>query len=243
MNSHQSNVNFTDLPEDIWLEIIKICEPDSLYSMYLVNKLFQQRIKNKKLLPLWICLVMEPEMFEDSWKNLESSTNNFLSHHKFLQKTKHYKLEFLTHEKFINHFNNSHQSISMINMLEIDTDIFHPLDSYPSILEQLHRFPNIKMLSLINLIISENFLGSCFKNHSLRYLSFRDAILSSFIDFSTCSFVKFSLDNANCKNGTSITMPCCLKKCDLSCCLMDVVLSSNYTVKFQMSHCKKLNTL
>jgi hypothetical protein len=241
MDSHQSDVNFSDLPEETWLEIIKVCEPDSLYAIYLVNKLFQQRIKNRELLPFRICLVMEPEMCEYGRKNLENSTKDFLSHHKFLQKIKHYKLEFLTHEEFLNHFNNP-QLISMINMLEIGVNTFYP-DSYLSILEQVYRFPNIKMLSLINCIIPENSLESCFKNHSLRYLSFRDGILSSFIDFSTCSFVKFSLEDANCLNGTSITMPRCLKKYDLSCGLIDVVSSSNYTVKFRMSHCKKLKTL
>jgi hypothetical protein len=242
MDSHQSNVNFTDLPEDIWLKIIKICEPDSLYAIYLVNKLFQQRIKNKKLLPSRIFLVMDSTTCEYGRQNLKNSTIDFLSHHKFLQKTNHYELKFLEYAKFLELFKNL-QLNPMINMLEIGINIFHSPHNYRAILEQVHRFPNIKMLSLINLMISENILEPCFKNHSLRYLSFRDGTLSSFIDFSMCSFVKFSLDSANCLNGTSITMPRCLKKCDLSCYLMDIASLSNYTVKFQMSHCKELNTL
>jgi hypothetical protein len=79
-------------------------------------------------------------------------------------------------------------------------------------------------------------------------LKLRGGILSSsLIDFSTGSFVKFSLDNVDCENGTSIIMPNYLKKCDLSCYLSHHVKMvgplSNIIIKFQMSHCKELNTL
>jgi hypothetical protein len=237
-NSHQS---LHDVHKDTWFEIIKVCELDSLYSMYWVNKSFQQRIKNEKLLPLWICLVMEPDMCEDSRQNLESSTKDFLSQYKFLPEAKHYKLEFLIHEEFLYPFNNSQLS-PMINMLEINVNNIHS-DSYRLILEKVHHFRNIKMLSLKNAKISRNFPELCSKNHSLRCFNLSYSMLFSSIDFSTCSFVEFSLDNMHYKNGTSIKMPRCLKKCDLSCCQMKIRLNSNYIIKFQMSHCKKLNTL
>jgi hypothetical protein len=247
MDSHQSNVNFTDLPEDIWLEIIKVCEPKLLYSMYLVNKLFQQIIEDMNLLPpRLICSAKNLTMCKKSWENLENSTKDFLSHHKFLQETKHYELKFLTHEDlFLNSFNKTLSS--MINMLEIDTNINGSGSNYQSILESVFYLPNITVLSLAHLTtIPENISMICSKN-SLRYLKLRDGILYSFMDFSTCSFVNFSLDNMYCKNGTSIKMPHCLKKCDLSCYLshhMKVVgPDSNIFVQFQMSHCKELKTL
>jgi hypothetical protein len=243
MDSHQSNVNFTDLPEDIWLEIIKICEPDSLYSIYLVNKLFQQRIKNKKLLPFRICLVMDPTTCKYGRQNLENSTIDFLSHHKFLQKTNHYELKFLEYIEFDKRFNNP-QLNPMINMLEIDIKIFHPISEYRSRLERVFYIPKIRMLSLVNIeTIPWKFTQIFSKNSFWRYLNLRNGILSSFMDFSTCSFVKFNLDNVNCQNDTYIKMPYCLKECDLNCYQTKVGILSNCFIKFQMSHCKELNTL
>jgi hypothetical protein len=243
-NSHQSNVNFTDLPEDIWLKIIKICEPDLLYSMYWVNKLLQQRIRNKKLLPLCICLVLDPPYkWECNCKEPESCPKIFLCHHKLLQENKCYRLVFQTRRAFLNPFKHPHESLFMINMLEIDTRIFRPRDSYRSISRAMHGFPNIEMLSLTNLMITEKFSKLYFNNHSLRYLSLRGGILSSSMDFSTCSFVEFSLNNVGCKNRASITMPDCLEKCELCCYLIEVKVSLSYPVIFQMGHCKKLKKL
>jgi hypothetical protein len=243
MSSHQSNVNLLNLPKEIWFKIIEICQLDSLYSMYLVNKLFQQRIKNMNLLPpLWIWLVMSHIMYKYILKNPKRTTKFFLSHHKFLQETKHYKLGFLTHEKFLNPFD-SPQLISMINMLEIDVNIIHSPQSYQLIFEKVNRFPNIKILSFVNATILPRNLPELCSEIPLRHLNLRDSILSSSMDFSTCSFVKLSLDNMNCRNGISIKMPDCLKKCDLSCYQTKIGLFSNCFVELQMSHCKKLNTL
>jgi hypothetical protein len=201
MNSPQSNVNLPDFPvllKEIWFKIIEICQLDSLYSMYLVNKLFQQRIKNKKLLPSRIFLVMDSTTCEYGRQNLENSTNDFLSHHKLLQGTKRYELKFLTYAELDKLFNNPQLS-PMINMLEIDTNIFRPISHYGSRLERVLYIPKIRMLSLVNIIsIPRDFTEICSKNTFWRYLSLRNGILSSFMDFSTCSFVKFSLDNVNC---------------------------------------------
>jgi hypothetical protein len=264
-NPHQS---LLDIPKDILFKVIEVCELDLLYSMYLVNKLFQQIIKDMKLLPpLWICSVKDPDMCKDSWENLESSTKDFLSHQKFLQEIKHCKLGFLTHEELLYLFDNpqlismdflSHHKIheellylfnnprliSMVNMLEIDTYILRFGYGYQPILEKALQFPNITMLSLVDIIItSRNFSKICSKSPTLQYLNLRDGILSSLMDFSTCSFVNFSLDNMNCKSGTYIRMPHCLKKCDLSCYLVEGGLLPNSFIKFQMSHCKDLKTL
>jgi hypothetical protein len=239
-NSHQS---LHDVHKDIWLEIIKVCEPDFLYSMYLVNKLFQQIIEDMNLLPPRLIYSAKTlTRCEESWENLENSTKYFLSQHKFLQETKHYELKFLTHEDLLlNSFNKTLSS--MINMLEIDTYIISSGPNYQSILESVFYLPNITILSLAHLtIIPENISMVCSKN-SLRYLKLRNGILYSFMDFSTCSFVNFSLDDMGCKNGTSIKMPHCLKKCDLSCYLRKDELLPNYIIKFQMSHCKELKTL
>jgi hypothetical protein len=238
MNSPQSNVNLLNLPEEIWLEIIEVCELDSLYSMYLVNKLFQQRMKNMNLLPLWTCSVSNSSTCKTNRENLEKFTNNFLSHHKFLQWIKHHKLEFLTYPELDKLFKNSQLS-PMINMLEID---FKHVNW--TILESVRYFPNITMLSFLNvLMISEKFPEICSKNHFLQYLNLRDGVLPLFMDFGTCSFVNFSLDNVTCINGTSIKMPHCLKKCDLSCYQMQIGLLLNSSIEFQMSHCKELKIL
>jgi hypothetical protein len=243
MDSHQSDVNFSDLPEATWLEIIKVCESDSLYSIYLVNKLFQQIIKNKELLPFRICLVMDPTTCKYGRQNLENSTIDFLSHHKFLQKNKRYELKFLTYAEFDKRFNNP-QLNPMINMLEIDTDIFRPISDYGSILERVFYIPKLRILSLANIkTIPWNFTQIFSKNSFWQHLNICNGILSSFMDFSTCSFVKLSLDNINCRNGISIKMPHCLEECDLSCYQTKVGILSNCFTEFQMSHCKKLNTL
>jgi hypothetical protein len=242
-NSHESNVNLLDLPEEIWLEIIEVCELDSLYPIYCVNKLFRQIMKNMNLLPLWICSVNNFSTCRSRQQNPESFTSNFLRHHKFLQKIKRYKLEFLTHEELLNPFNNP-QLISMINMLEIDTCILGSRYDYQPILEKALQLPNIIMLSLVNInITSGNFPRICSENQFLQYLRLRDGILSSFINFSTCSFVDFSLDNIYFESDTSIKMPHCLKKCDLNCYLIEKGLLPNSFIKFQMSHCKELKTL
>jgi hypothetical protein len=240
-NPHQS---LLDVPKDILFKVIEVCEPDSLYSMYLVNKSFQQIIEDMKLLSLFIYSVKDSDMCRDSWKDPESSIKDFLSHHhKFLQEIKHYKLRFLTHQEVLLYAFNYPQLISMINMLEIYVNICYP-DRSLQILEQVHRFPNITMLSLVNIFItSVNFSKICFKSTTLRYLKLRDGILSSRMDFSLYSFVKFSLENMNCQNETSIIMPDCLKKCDLSCYQTMNELLSNCFTEFHMSHCKKLNTL
>jgi hypothetical protein len=243
MSSLQSNVNFPVLLSEIWFKIIEICELDSLYSMYCVSKLFQQIIEITNLLLFWICLVDDPDMCEFRRKNRKSSTNNFLCHHKFLQRIKHYKLEFLTHEELLYLFDNP-QLISMINMLEINTCIIGSRYDYQPILKKALQFSKITTLSLVNTIISRNFPEIFSKNHSLQKLNFRNGILpSSSMDFSTCSFVEFSLDNMDCKSGTSIKMPDCLKECDLSCYLIEIGLLPDSFIEFQMSHCKKLNTL
>jgi hypothetical protein len=120
MSSPQSNINLPVLLKEIWSKIIEVCELDSLYPMYLVNKLFQQIIEDMKLLPpLCICSLRDLDMCEDSWENLESYTKDLLSHHKVLQEIKHYKLGFLTYAEPQELFNNS-QLNSMINMLEIE---------------------------------------------------------------------------------------------------------------------------
>jgi hypothetical protein len=244
MNPHQSNVNLPGLPEEIWFEIIEVCELDSLYSMYLVNKLFQQRMKNMNLLPLWIFSVSNSFTCEINRENLERFTINFLGHHKFLQWIKHHKLEFLTYSELDKLFNNQKLS-SMINMLEIDISyIVCSGYNYQSILEKVLHFPNITMLSLVrSRVIPRDFPEICSKNHFLQYLNLCDGILPLFMDFGTCSFVNFSLDNVSCKSGTSIKMPCCLKKCDLSCYQSHVGLLPNNSIEFQMSHCKELKTL
>jgi hypothetical protein len=244
MNSPQSNVNFPVLPKEIWFKILEICEFDSLYPMYWVNKLFQRRIEDKQLpFPFRICSVNSSIICEDSLKNLESSTKDFLSHHKFLRRIKHYKLEFLTHLEFKVLFDNP-QLRFMINMLEIDTDILHSGYGYQLPLERALQFPNVTMLSLVNArIISGNFTEICSKSHILRYLKLCDGILSSFMDFGTCSFVNFSLDHMYFKSDTYIKMPHCLKKCDLNCCLIEKGLLPNSSIEFQMSHCKELKTL
>jgi hypothetical protein len=176
-------------------------------------------------------------MWEKSWENLENSTKDFLSHHKFLQETKHYELEFLTYTELPKLFNNLQLS-PMINMLEIDFEY-----DYRPILESVLYPPNITILSLVRLTtIPENFSRICSKN-SLRYLKLRNGVLSSSMDFSTCSFVNFRLDSMGCESDTSIKMPHCLKKCDLSCYLMEEELLSNYFIEIQMSHCKELKTL
>jgi hypothetical protein len=228
----------TNLLKEIWFKILEVCELDSLYSMYLVNKLFQQRIKNMNLLPLWIYSVSTSFTCKINRENPERFTNKFLRRHKFLQRIKNHKLEFLTHEKLLELFNNLQLS-PMINMLEIN---FARDDR--SILESVRYFPNITMLSfLYPPIISENFAEICSKNHFLRYLSLCDSLLPLFMDFNTCSFVNFSLNNMTCESGTSIKMPCCLKKCDLMCHLVEGKLFPNSSIEFQMSHCKELNTL
>jgi hypothetical protein len=239
-NPHQS---LLDVPKDILFKVIEVCEPDSLYSMYLVNKSFQQIIEDMKLLLFRICSVKDPTTCNNSRRNLESFTNDFLGHHKFLQGIKHYKIEFWTYTELQERFNNPQLS-PMINLLEIDTNIFRPIYNYRSMLEKVLCLPKIRMLSLINVTtIPRKFAQICSKNTFWRYLKLRDGTLSLFMDFSTCSFVNFSLDNMNCKSGTYIKMPHCLKECDLSCYLMEVELLSNYSIKFQMSHCKDLKTL
>jgi hypothetical protein len=244
-NSHQS---LPDVHKDIWFEILKVCEPDLLYSMYLVNKLFQQIIEDMELLPpLWICSMKHSDICEYILENPESFAefaNDFLSHHKLLPRTKHYKLDFLTYIDLLELFKNTQLS-SMINMLEIDISTMLCVGyDYQSILEKVLQFPNITMLSLVNAtVISRDFPEICSKNHFLRYLNLCSGIWSSFLNFSTCSFVNFSLDNMNCKSGTYIRMPHCLKKCDLSCYLVEGGLLPNSFIKFQMSHCKDLKTL
>jgi hypothetical protein len=244
-NSHQS---LPDIHKDIWFEILKVCEPDLLYSMYLVNKLFQQIIEDMELLPpLWICSMEIPSICKYILENPESFAefaNDFLSHHKLLPRTKHYKLDFLTYIDLLELFKNTQLS-SMINMLEIDilTMLCIGYD-YQSILEKVLQFPNITMLSLVNATkISRDFPEIYSKNTFLRYLKLRDGILSSFMDFGTCSFVNFSLDHMYFKSGTYIKMPHCLKKCDLMCHLMELELLPNSFIEFQMSHCKELETL
>jgi hypothetical protein len=245
-NSHQS---LPDIHKDIWFKILKVCEPDLLYSMYLVNKLFQQIIEDMKLLPpLWICSMRHPdnicEYIMEKSERFAELANDFLSHYKLLPRTKHYKLDFLTYIDFLRLFRNSQLS-SMINMLEIDiSTMFCAGYDYQSIIEKVLQFPNITMLSLVNAtVISRDFPEICSKNHFLRYLNLCSGIWSSFLNFSTCSFVNFSLDNMICKSGTSIKMPDCLKKCYLYCYLMEVELLSNSSIEFHMSHCKELKTL
>jgi hypothetical protein len=254
-NSHQSNVKLPnlpnvklpDLPEEIWLKIIGFCELDSLCLIYLVSKTFQQRIKNKKPLPFRIFSVILINS-KDSRENPKSSTNDFLSHHKFLQRTEHYKLEFLEYMKLLNllHFRNP-VFRSMINILEIDINIFYRGDNNASSLESiLYYLPNVTMLSFVmntTTIFHWSFPKTCSKSLFLQYLSLRNGILCLSMDFRTCSFVEFSLDNVTCKNYTSIIMPHCLKKCDLSCYQTKVGLNSNCIIELQMSNCKELKTL
>jgi hypothetical protein len=245
-NSHQS---LPDVHKDIWFEILKVCEPNLLYSMYLVNKLFQQIIEDMELLPPFrIFSMMFPIRCEDSRQNLESSTTDFFNHHKLLQRTKHYELKFLTHEELMELFNNSKFS-TMINMLEIDIPyIVYSQYNHQSIIEKVLQFPNITMLSLVGAtLIPNDFLEACSKNPFLQYLNLRNGTWYSFMNFSKCSFVNLSLDNMNCINGTSIEMPCCLKKCYLNCSLycslVEAELPPNSSIKIQMSHCKELKTL
>jgi hypothetical protein len=243
MSSPQSNVNFPVLPKEIWFKILEICELDSLYPMYWVNKLFQQIMKNMNLLPLFICSVRDIDTCKYSREHLESSTKDFFSHHKSLQKIKHYKLGFLTPKELLYLFEQLNESIFMINMLEICVNIFYP-DSFLQILEHVHRFPNITMLSLVNPITNDRKVPEiCSKSTALQYLKLRDGILSSPMDFSRYSFVEFSLENMNCPDEISIIMPDCLEKCDLSCYQTMYGFVSNCLTEFHMSHCKKLNTL
>jgi hypothetical protein len=243
-NSHQS---LPDVHKDIWFEILKVCEPDLLYSMYLVNKLFQQIIEDMELLPpLWICSMEIPSICKYILENPESFAEfakDFLSHHKLLPRTKHYKLAFLTYIDLLELFKNTQLS-SMINMLEIDISTMLCVGyDYQSILEKVLQFPNITMLSLVNATKISRDFPEIYSKNTLRYLNIHNGIWSSFLNFSTCSFVDFSLDNMICKSGTSIKMPHCLKKCYLKCYLMEVELLSNYSIEFQMSHCKELETL
>jgi hypothetical protein len=237
-DSHQSNVNFPVLPKEIWFKILEICEFDSLYSMYWVNKLFQQIMKNMNLLPLWTCVVSDSSTCKTNRENIKKFTNYFLRHHKLLKRIKNHIVEFRKYPELDKLFKNSQLS-PMINMLEID----FKYDDW-SMLESVRYFPNITMLSLLNTpIISKDFLEICSKNSFLRYLNLCCGELPLSMDFSTCSFVNFSLNNMNCEDETSIKMPCCLKKCYLKFDLREVDLLPNSSIEFQMSHCKELNTL
>jgi hypothetical protein len=235
------NTNLLYIYKDGWFKIFLLCGICDRFSLCLVNKLFRKIIADNKLLHLEIFCVNPSYFCEGNWESPESNPGNFLDFREVLQEVKSYKLNYLTAKELLELCSNPPLN-PMINALELSGLEMDNISQL--LLEKALNSLNITLFSLANgLKIPSNFSEICSRISTLRHLNITNYLINSFLDLSTAPFVKIYFDRVECKSGTYIRMPRCLKKFYLHCYEVEDESSSNHDTKFQMEHCKELYQL